>query len=266
MDTNMTQALKLAGGILIALVLISGLTIMFGKLSPSQNTLEDIKAFEQTLKFNKEFEVYDKDIMYGVDVISAINKAASYNKAYIDEYGYTEDLKDNYLVDIEIVSNVTLQQNFSVTKLERRNDRLLEQTTTFGELNSESQNEIIDKLNRKVYIANTRDIINQLRTTNTFPNFTIGQNTNLITNNGDYIHDDIFEYIIAPSTKELKVTVQNTDTSDTTPEALATGVEQWYKATFEIYAYSFKTKRFRCVGTEYSDVTQRITKLVFTEI
>ena len=57
MDTNMTQALKLAGGILIALVLISGLTIMFGKLSPSQNTLEDIKAFEQTQAFNKEFEV-----------------------------------------------------------------------------------------------------------------------------------------------------------------------------------------------------------------
>ena len=266
MDTNMTQALKLAGGILIALVLISGLTIMFGKLSPSQNTLEDIKAFEQTQAFNKEFEVYDKDIMYGLDVISAINKAASYNKTYIDAYGYSDDLKDNYLVDIELDSDITLQQNFSVTKLEKINDRLLEQTTTFGELNPESQDEVIDKLNRKVYIANTRDIIDQLRTNNIFPDFTIRQKTNLITNNGDYIHDDIFNYIIAPSTKELKVTVQNTDTSDTTPEALLTGVEQWYKATFEIYAYSFKTKKFRCIGVDYSEITQRITKLTFAEI
>lgn len=272
MDTNMAQALKLAGGLLIALVLISAVVYMFRALAPTQIALDDVKEFEQTAEFNKEFEVYNKDIMYGLDVISVINKAASYNKTYIDAYGYTPDLKDNYLVDVVLrgnggSANISLQQTLNVTSLQPNpTGKLVENVTNFSALNSDSKDEIINKLSNKVYIEDTRNLINNLKSNSTFSDELINNNTSLITNTGDYINDDIYNLIIAPSTKELKATVQNTDTNGTTAVELATGANQWYRATFEIYAYSFKSKRFRCTGTTYSDITGRITSLTFEEI
>ena len=244
MDTNMAQALKLAGGILVALVLISGLTIMFGKLSPSQNTLEDIKAFEQTIAFNKEFEVYDKDIMYGLDVISAINKAASYNKTYIDEYGYTEDLERNYLVNIILEDDIDLEQSIELYRIDSRTAR--EIPIDCANITDHDDIEAIcDKL--EIEEGDFRDLSNDTLSS--------GDLIDEARRDELYVRQEIYDLIIEPSSEQLKKTAINNENP-----------EVWSKAILETYVYNFKSKKFRCVGVRYSEITQRITELTFAEI
>lgn len=244
MDTNMAQALKLAGGILVALVLISGLTIMFGKLSPSQNTLEDIKAFEQTQAFNKEFEVYDKDIMYGLDVISAINKAASYNKTYIDEYGYTEDLERNYLVNIILEDDIDLEQSIELYRIDSRTAR--EIPIDCANITDHDDIEAIcDKL--EIEEGDFQDLSNDTLSS--------GELIDEARRDELYVRQEIYDLIIEPSSEQLKKTAINNENP-----------EVWSKAILETYVYNFKSKKFRCVGVRYSEITQRITELTFAEI
>lgn len=290
MDTNMSQALKLAGGLLIALVLISALVYFFGSLAPTQIALDDIKVFEQTADFNKEFEVYNKSIMYGLDVISVINKAASHNKMYIDAYEHLDHdefkyLKDNYLMNIRFEGgNIELEQNFTITKVMRNEmtGKLIEMeykkgpTSTDDELNikkltQDSEDEIKNKLKGVVKLADDSDE-NDAAFDRLFDNYQnlsddeqeISNGTELINEDEDNnIDEDIYNYIIVPSSKQLKVTVQNDDTSVV---GTTTGASQWSKAIFETYVYSFKSKRFRCTDVEYSDITGRIISLTFSEI
>ena len=247
MDTNMSQALKLAGGILIALVLISALTIMFSKLSPSQNTLEDIKAFEQTIAFNKEFEVYDKDIMYGLDVISAINKAASYNKTYIDEYGYTEDLEQNYLVNIILEDDIDLEQSIELYRIDSRTAR--EIPINCDDLDPVDNADDIDAICSKLEIeeGDFQDLSNDTLSS--------GDLIDEARRDELYVRQQIYDLIIEPSSEQLKKTAINNENP-----------EVWSKAILETYVYNFKSKKFRCVGVRYSEITQRITELTFAEI
>ena len=249
MDTNMAQALKLAGGILIALVLISGLTIMIGKLSPSQNTLEDIKAFEQTQAFNKEFEVYDKDIMYGLDVISAINKAASYNKMYIEAYEHLDHeefkyLKDNYLINIRFEDDIDLEQSIELYRIDSRTAR--EIPIDCANITDHDDIEAIcDKL--EIEEGDFQDSSND----------TLSSGDLIDEDRRDelYVRQQIYDLIIEPSSQQLKKTAINNENP-----------EVWSKAILETYVYNFKSKKFRCVGVRYSEITQRITELTFAEI
>lgn len=79
---NATKALLIAGGILIAILVLSMFVLMFNKMSELQNEQEEQVKVEQLSAFNAEFESYDRKAMYGTDVISLINKVAENNQTY----------------------------------------------------------------------------------------------------------------------------------------------------------------------------------------
>ena len=72
---NASKALLIAGGILIALVLIVLFINMYGRVSNIRNEQEKQQEAEQLAAFNAGFEAYNKRVMYGADVITLINKA-----------------------------------------------------------------------------------------------------------------------------------------------------------------------------------------------
>lgn len=72
---NASKALLIAGGILIALVLIVLFINMYGRISNIKNAQEKQQEAEQLAAFNAGFEAYNKRVMYGADVITLINKA-----------------------------------------------------------------------------------------------------------------------------------------------------------------------------------------------
>ena len=85
---NASKALMIAGGVLIAVIIITMFIMMFNNISNIQKEQEEQTKIEQILAFNSEFEAYDKNVMYGTDVITLINKVAENNKKYSTNNDY----------------------------------------------------------------------------------------------------------------------------------------------------------------------------------
>lgn len=77
---NAAKALLIAGGILIAIILISMFLMMYNRMTSIKKTQEEKKEMEQLAAFNAQYEAFDKKIMYGVDVRTLVNKAEENNR------------------------------------------------------------------------------------------------------------------------------------------------------------------------------------------
>lgn len=78
---NASKALIMAGGILIALIIIGLLLVMINQLGGYEKSEDSSTKDSQLAEFNLDFERYtdDKGIK-GTDIISLINKVINYNK------------------------------------------------------------------------------------------------------------------------------------------------------------------------------------------
>ena len=77
---NASKALIIAGGILLALLILSVLIYVGTTLSNMANQQNQSKQLEQTAEFNRTYEAYNRSRLYGTDVISVVNRAIDYNK------------------------------------------------------------------------------------------------------------------------------------------------------------------------------------------
>jgi len=98
---NASKALLIAGGVLIALIILAMLLAMFDSMSNIQKEHEEQTKIEQIAAFNSEFEVYNKKVMYGTDVITLINKVAENNK----KYSTNNDYKITVILDGTVVTS-----------------------------------------------------------------------------------------------------------------------------------------------------------------
>ena len=76
---NASKALIMAGGMLLAILIISLLVYawsLFSKYQASKDSLADI---EDTAKFNEQFANYDRDDVQGYELLSLVNKVIDYN-------------------------------------------------------------------------------------------------------------------------------------------------------------------------------------------
>lgn len=72
---NASKALIMAGGVLLAILLIGALVYTFTHIRGVPQSEDELRASEQLAKENKEFESYSKGRLWSTDVISVINKA-----------------------------------------------------------------------------------------------------------------------------------------------------------------------------------------------
>ncbi len=77
---NAADALRMAAGVLIALLLISLFIMVFTRIGGLENDREHQKLERETNEFNAKFTSYDKPLMYGTDVVSCLGSAISNNK------------------------------------------------------------------------------------------------------------------------------------------------------------------------------------------
>lgn len=102
MEDNVSKLMQITGGILIGVILLSLVSFFFSSIGLWPAEEDQVESAEQLAKFNLEYEVYEKNWMYGVDVISCLNKAKSNNEKYAEggrflignEYG------KNFYVDV----------------------------------------------------------------------------------------------------------------------------------------------------------------------
>lgn len=78
---NASKALLMAGGILIAIIIIALLAHTFNNLSIFQKTKLTEEEQEQLIAFNEQYTKYVGQYVYGTDVITVINKSLD-NKQY----------------------------------------------------------------------------------------------------------------------------------------------------------------------------------------
>ncbi len=84
---NASDAIMIAGSLLLALIIITALVFTFQKINNSEDISSQVTEEEQINDFNKEFTSFEKDL-YGSELLSIINKALDYNIRYADTEGY----------------------------------------------------------------------------------------------------------------------------------------------------------------------------------
>lgn len=72
----------MAAGVLIAILILSALVIMWRNTSGLFNTKRSVNASEQVQIFNKDYEAFNKKLLRGTEVISAINKVENNNRSH----------------------------------------------------------------------------------------------------------------------------------------------------------------------------------------
>ncbi len=168
---NASKALLMAGGILIAILIIGALLLMVTQIGDYQKTKDSGAKATQIAKFNSDFERYldDKGIK-GTDIVSLINKIADYNTKQANNTGSTSGVT-NY-VDYNVKMSITISgldefnEKYAYDNL--TNDDKLFNPTANGELKYDTTTakgtELINKmksftdLQSKASIANLKKI------------------------------------------------------------------------------------------------------------
>lgn len=79
MSTNIANALRIAGGMLLAILIVSVIVYTINKAKPYSETKASVDAAREVAEFNANYEAFNKKQMYGTDVISCINRVYSQN-------------------------------------------------------------------------------------------------------------------------------------------------------------------------------------------
>ena len=87
---NATKALEMAGSILIGILILGCLVFVYSKIAETEKIKEDSERAEQAADFNKDYEAYNRDNLYGSDMFSLANKIENYNIKEADGKSYQE--------------------------------------------------------------------------------------------------------------------------------------------------------------------------------
>ena len=114
---NASKALLIAGGVLIAILIVSVLVVTLNIVNSNQRTREKALATEQLAEFNQKYEAYNKKALRGTDIITLKNMAKSEGNAVtVKVTNGTEE------IDVSIEKNKTAI--FACTNVEYSNGRI----------------------------------------------------------------------------------------------------------------------------------------------
>ena len=117
---NASKALIMAGGIILAMMLLAMLIYVWTTIGDSAESQNRKILVQQIAEFNKSYLAYDKTKMYGIDVITVVNKAINHNKTIGAE------VTDPYYINIIIKPNQTFET--IVKKIDNSKPTITEET------------------------------------------------------------------------------------------------------------------------------------------
>lgn len=148
---NASKALIIAGSVLIAILVISLLVVFYNNIKEFQNANHQVDISEQISEFNKQYDVYYRDNLYGSDILSIANKVVDYNIRESGEEGYSK-------VDTVVKFKTGLSPN---------GEKLIDSKKTYNaqELNNISQNleKKVSDLGKEKYAGKTISALSGMR-------------------------------------------------------------------------------------------------------
>lgn len=103
---NASKALVMAGGILIALLVVGALMLMINQVSYYQKSESTSEKAQQQAEFNKEYVQFTYGDVKGYELISLVNKVINYNSK--EAVGNSVDYSLKITVNIDMVGTTAL--------------------------------------------------------------------------------------------------------------------------------------------------------------
>ena len=119
---NASKALLMAGGILLAVLVLGLLGLLLSSITSKKLSEEKSLEAQQLQEFNQQWEAYNKKALFGSEIITVVNKAKQNNSMYEENSKYNVNVeingKDNYGNEINI-SNIAKYKRsiFECTKM-----------------------------------------------------------------------------------------------------------------------------------------------------
>lgn len=276
---NAAKALEIAAGVLLGVMLFALVAYFFTSISGLPDEEDDILSAEQLALFNQEYEVYNKKQMYGVDVISCLNKVKSYDDKYVSGGAFMSGSAygKKFVINVKVAIYKALEESVDLSVYK------VDPTTKIGKIEeimdeaSTENTNLADKNRSRGYIfGSVFEIVGNSYTTldptkglkKVASKTVTGTHSLTISPDGskefnDLININTLTYydplndLLKLSGDYMKQTVINNDES--TLDSFATAV--WNTAL-----YDFKKKMFKCDGVEYNSETGRIREIRFVEI
>lgn len=269
---NAVKALEIAAGVLIGVLLMALIVYFFKSIGEWPQQEDDTASVEQVAKFNLEYEVYNKKGMYGVDVISCLNKAIDNNDKYFGDQSKLGFLTEgrhpkDYVINVFVHTNdILLAENIEAKYINESKKEVV----NYGGLKDPDLSGII-----------LSNVFENVQFNEKYTSFQAGQNLKsaIIANNsidlgsqdanGYYslLNDDRSGYntssgiypLLMFASKNMKISVVNTN-----PDTLG----KWSSCTWTTALYTLKTKKFKCESDKikYNQKTGRISEIYFSEL
>lgn len=288
---NAARALEIAAGVMLGVMLMAVVAYFFSNISSWPQNQDDIMSTEQLAKFNQEYIVFLKKQMYGVDVISCLNKVISNNKKYAQGgafLGGNASLGDfrqreNYWINVKIQL-----KDYGPGEGKPRSYQLKESMEVYytNDFNKEVQRfdaapgytiSSIDKLRKAVEkvgeytgltpstelgpYSGTVDIFTDSTylTDGYYSLFYRMADNNISDMNLNFI--DLLQNIQTlggnNSSDSLSYIVRNNKSND---------YKNWTQVVWRTALYDLKKRKFTCVDITYNTTTGRVNEIIFQEI
>lgn len=113
---NASKALVIAGGMLLAIMIVGLLVWGYTNISKYRQSQVESQAREQISEFNKKFETYNKKTVRGYQMISLANLARDINERYSEDDGYQNVTIIMKMKEGEILAEATTNEKVQETR------------------------------------------------------------------------------------------------------------------------------------------------------
>ena len=162
---NATKALVMAGGVLIAILIIGLLVFFFNNVSSYRKVEDDAEALKQAVDFNKKYEVYNKNNIYGSELLSLANMIVDYNKKENEEKDYK---KMNLEVIIKNSNDIFKAKYTEAEELSKDYDKL---ESSIADMNKEYQGKSLGKKTLAYWASCSRKVLTNNFDSSTNPTY-----------------------------------------------------------------------------------------------
>ncbi len=285
---NAVKALEMAAGVMLGVILMALVAYFFTNISSWPQNEEDIMSVDQLAKFNLEYEVYEKSKMYGVDVISCLNKVVSNNEKYAQGgafLGGNANLGDykqreNYWINVKLKlkTGTKLKENL---KLYYYDDNNKEQERLFAVAGKSIaiNNPSLKKLNSAISKV---DSYTRFNSAYTIKESVYDQEVDVFTKN-EWIIDGYINLIyrlpdgnasdMNPNITELLNSIQTLSNDQGSENLTYTIINTtkkdyriWTTIIWETVLHDLKSRKFTCKSLTNNNTTGRVNEIVFEEI
>ena len=300
---NAAKALQIAGAVLLAVIILSLITYSFRQFGKMPQSQDEQMSTEQLAKFNQEFEVYKKSKMYGVDVISCLNKVQNYNDKYVLNVNDGQQTSGGFFssgvgtgkyghefkMDVRLAIGNQLSESVVINKMTNSgkevelgiNDEITDITTKITDLGLNIAGEYTN-LSTSWSVKELQDAIKngdigELRGSG----LTLLPVNNNLTNPTNYCSllygnvddsNDLLKMDFKSDYETNNALVQLLKFSDkymrqtVTNKGKIVPVTEWSRITWETALYDFKKRRFTCEDMHYNEETGQIDIIIFKEV